>query len=266
MRIVSGVICAWRPVATVEKAIGSMHGFWPFVFYESDSPKPVTGIQRVFRRPSAMASRTDGITIGPAGQFGNFQNWIQSARDLLELDKSAQAILIAEDDALFAPGIRELLERDLWPSDDCGLVSLYCPNVTEYLSRGYGLFRTNRAGLLGAVAMVFPRNVLEAIVYDESVATWRSDDRRFKPWTRKDVDEWIGITLKKHGYSAWHYSPSLVLHFSPSANKDNSSLGHGVAKGSRQCRQWVGHTPHDLLKAFPHDSRLSSHSVRVFRD
>jgi len=261
MNFASGIIVARRPVPTVEKTIASMEGFYPSVFCEPDAPRPISGIQRVFRRPSSMATPGEGITVGPDGEFGNFQNWVQSARDLLKLDRTAQAILIAEDDALFAPGIRELLERDLWPSNDCGVVSLYCPNVTEYLSRGYGLFRTKRAGLLGAVSMVFPRHVLEAIVYDESVETWRFGDTRFKPWTRKDVDEWIGIVLKKHGYSAWHYSPSLVLHFSPSAKKSNSSLGHAVARGSRQCRQWVGHTPHDLLKAFPHDPRLPAHPV-----
>lgn len=264
MRIASGVIVARRPVSTVDRVVESMSGFWPFAFCEPDAPKTARSVQRVFRRPSAMASIGEGIAVGPDGEFGNFQNWIQSARDLLELDNGADAIMIAEDDALFAPGIRELLERDLWPSSDCGAVSLYCPNVTEYLSRGYGLFRTQRAGLLGAVAMVFPREVLKAIVYDVSVETWRSGDTRFKPWTRKDVDEWIGFILKIHGYSAWHYSPSLVLHYSPSANKSNSSLGHAVARGARQCRQWVGHTPHDLLKSFPkvrHDTDLPSHPV-----
>jgi hypothetical protein len=259
MKFRSGIIMAPRPEATIMRCFRSMQlaGFDPQIFAEPESTKLFAT-----KRPDAIAPVGEGITPSPAGVFGNFQNWIQAARDLLVDADPSDAILIAEDDALFAQNIAPVLERDLWPSTSCGCVSLYCPNATHYkqITSGLNLTQvetpqklTNRVNLLGALGLLFPATVLRNLVYHPSVTLWhgshkQAENPNTKPWERKAVDTWIGRTLVQMGYSLWHYSPSLVLHYEPVGSKSNSSLGHSSAKRMRQARSFVGEQPMDLLR------------------
>ena len=183
---------------------------------------------------------------------------------LASLNDRERTILMVEDDAMFAPNIMPVLERDLWPSETCGCVSLYCPNMTHYKHNYNGLNLTRieapgimgRSGnLVGALALLFPVHVLRDLVYHPSVATWggshaQAEDPKTKPWERKAVDTWVGRTLVQMGYTIWHYSPSMVLHYEPERGRTNSTMGHSAASRTRQARSFVGTNARDLTKVF----------------
>jgi len=275
MKFRTGIIMAPRPVPTVLRCMNSLElsGFQPQIFAEPETTKLFA-----INRPDAIAPIGGGIRPSDSGVFGNFQNWIQTARDLLVNADPSDAILIAEDDAVFAPDLIPMLERDLWPVPSCGCISLYCPNMSNYRQIIPGLNLTqietpdrlsSRGNLVGALGMLFPASVLKDLVYHPSVASWngshrQSENPHTKPWERKAVDTWIGRTLAQMGHSIWHYSPSLVMHYEPVGVKSNSSIGHGPAKRVRQARLFVGEKPKDLLRLFK--QRTSRHDIPANSD
>lgn len=261
-----------RPIITAEECLKSIESSGictaqdAYLFCE---PGSEYGRRGDVVRPDTFAEVEHGITPSPEGRFGNFQNWIQAARDmcaLASLNDREKTILMVEDDAMFAPNLMPVLERDLWPSPRCGCVSLYCPNMTHYKQQFSGLNLTRieapgiigRSGnLVGALALLFPVEVLRQLVYHPSVATWpgshaQADRPDTKPWERKAVDTWVGRTLVQMGYTIWHYSPSMIMHYEPERGKSNSTMGHSAASKSRvrQARSFVGMKPRDLTKVF----------------
>lgn len=273
MNLGIGIIRAPRPESTVQKTIDSLRASFPegtqpiCVFQEPGSGQAPLRCAYI-ERPEILGLGDSAFESSPEGTFGNFQNWIQTARDLLWRHQTRDTLMICEDDALFAPGILQLLERDLWPAKNCGVVSLYCPNMSQYgRTRGLnqahvvrtGFAPTTRNNLVGSLALVFPRHVLEKVAYHKSIDQWGGSHAQVrskgaKPWERKAVDTWIGRTLVELKTTIWHYSPSLVLHYSPFDSKSNSSLGHDAPRGTHSVRQgyeWVGSQEQDLCSLYP---------------
>lgn len=268
MEICCSVLTAERPISTLAKSIGSAIQN-EITGRVSEDPPPIGTIDHEPIRRY--------LTAGHDGRYGNFQGWIRAARlslalevDLKEIvgvDKSPhEAIIMMEDDAILAPNVLPLLKRDLWPSADCGCVSLYCPAMTHYSASQAGLHKAriklpDRPGrvatnnLVGALALVFPRHVLEELAYHPSIKTWpgshaQAENPDTKSWERKAVDTWIGRTLLSMGKTVWNYYPSLVQHYEPDPTKSNSSLGHGRSRNARSAYRWVGPEPKDLLSMF----------------
>lgn len=250
MNIASGVLVAPRPIATVRKTVETMkaNGLSPWLFFEPGCVDENLGPS--VNRPHTVSP--SDLVPSPEGVFGNFQNWLQAARDLLELAPAASAYLIAEDDAVFAPGTIDLLRRDMWPDHRCGVISLYCPNHRQYIRSRPGLIRTTRPDLIGALAMVFPATVLRELAYHPSIKTWDGAHGQVNPnpWELKAVDTWIGRALRLMRRTPWHYNPSLIWHNNPDPKVSNSSLGNGMPGIKRQARAWVGEEPKDLAKIF----------------
>ena len=240
---------AKRDPPTVQATVDGLRRSWgdqPItVFREPDCEVEVQDCGRV-TRPNHLAG--EAMPHSEEGKFGNFGNWIQTARDILE-NTTAEVIMICEDDILIAPNIRHFVEEQLWPSTDCGVVSLYCPAMTQYRTTVRGLNETriklrepmgSMENLVGALALLFLPAVLRSIVYDDSVHGWRgshsqSRDSRTKLWERKAIDTWIGRTILKLGYKAYHFYPSLVEHAG-----DVSSMGHSGNHNVRSARSFVG--------------------------
>lgn len=209
----------------------------------------------LFIRPNRIAGKM--MPISPEGRMGNFGNWIQAGRDLLAKYPQHDTFLICEDDIAITPKIRSFIESRLWPASNCGVISLYCPAMSQYgtrpgLNRTVVLYQdplTSRGNLVGALALLFPRKALHDLVYNyDAITAWKGShsqarDPRTQPWERKAVDTWIGRTLVKMGYSIWHFYPSLVNHVG-----EVSSLGHGKSR-VRSARKWAGLNP-DLEKMF----------------
>jgi hypothetical protein len=262
MRIACGMIVARRPEMTAEhcrKRIQMSH--MPVITFGEPGCEELCA---TYKRPEHLAPIGKGIHPSPSGQFGNFQNWIQAARDMTFQEDYCDAVMMVEDDAHFAGDVTPILLRDLWPSADCGVVSLYCPNMTNYPQKVRGLNQTQvarpekmqRSGnLVGALALVFPFGVLKELAWHQSVGEWHGshsqyEDKSTKPWERKAVDTWIGRTLVSMGHTIWHYSPSMVLHYEPHRGRSNSSMGHSVASRTRQARAYVGDRHGDLSKLY----------------
>lgn len=265
MRWGLGVISAVRPVPTVQGTINSIRNAWGYsdqiyVFQEPDCSlldfRDDDGIA-VIRRPNG-SSEVNGIVPSPEGRFGNFQNWVQAAADLLDLEPDAEAFLICEDDALINVTSRDVVEGRLWPADDCGVVSLYCATRKSLQRRQPALTKPLEPGLFGCVAAVYPRMVLEALVTDPDVATFAGsvNQRNPRPWERKAVDTWIGKRLGEYGLSVWVFSPSLACHSIPPGMKENSSLQHGQHTMGRKEWKWVGLT-NDATGVYAPSERFS---------
>lgn len=197
------------------------------------------------------------MPVSPEGKMGNFGNWIQAVRDLLDKYPQSDTFLICEDDIEITQGISTFIGSRLWPARNCGAISLYCPAMAHYSFKP-GLNRTNviyhepamtHNNLVGALALLFPRRSLQDLVYNfDAINNWPGShwQRKNPPtpeWDRKAVDTWIGRTLVKMGYSIWHFYPSFVDHVG-----ETSSLGHGKSR-VRTARKWAGQNP-DLERMF----------------
>lgn len=205
----------------------------------------------IVNRPHSIAKNT--MPVSSIGTLGNFGNWIQSAKDLLALYHDCDTFLMCEDDILVSQGLAEFIAARLWPSEHCGCISLYSPSLRHYKT-GSGLCRTNvmytdvlstHHNLVGALCLLFPRNVLQDIVSDQaSIDDWRGShtqrrDSRTSPWDRKAIDTWIGRTLVHKGYEVWNFNPGLVKHVG-----FISSLGNRVPIHQRgKTPSWAGEHP-----------------------
>lgn len=242
MRWAIGVISSPRPIETCQRTIDTIRDSWPeqplTVFREPGCENAISNCGIVDRPLRWHVGIGDSINPSPDGRFGNFGNWIQCARDLLSVSsRTAEAILIAEDDAVFSSGIRDQIEGSLWPSENCGVVSLYAPNMSQYRTQRKGLVQTrirfrdpmsSVGNLVGALALVFRPEALSEIAFHKSIDEWKGSHSQSRagvegPWERKAVDTWIGRTVLSLGYSAWHFVPSMVSH---GGTGGNSSLGH----------------------------------------
>jgi len=155
---------------------------------------------------------------------GAWPTWRRALRRLIECHPRADALLISQDDALFCRGLREYLERTLWPGDRVALCSPYCPAV--YRSQKRGWHREDRGWLLiGAVCWALPHSAAEAILEDLG---------RLK--AQKHIDAHVGRWAQETGRSVWYHMPSLVQH----AADDNSTLGYASDPRLRMASDFIG--------------------------
>jgi hypothetical protein len=138
--------------------------------------------------------------------------WPNHYLALLELTlrrPDADAFLILQDDALIYDGenVREYLEQALWPGDRLPVVSLYCP--APYTARRYGWHAYRKAWVWGALALVFPRAVVQTYLRDRSVCRhrWRSGSGGLA-----QIDTLLGWWARRRGIPSWFPTPSLVQH------------------------------------------------------
>ena len=239
-RFAVGITSAPRPRPTLARCVASVigAGFAPTVYAEPGTD--LTGVScPVVVRPERL---------------GCWRNYVQTLRDLLAAEPRAQAIVIFQDDIVVAQRTREFLEHDLWPSDRTGVVSLYSPDFKLYEAREKtGWKRIHSQWLMGACAMVYPREVAEAL---SRHTTWRGGAKRTikDPAKWKAVDTWIGHAVHAEKRHAYYPNPSLCQHIA-----ETSSIGHGGNNSLRRGRhfrrsgKFAGEaiTPFDLFPDHP---------------
>ena len=76
-------------------------------------------------------------------RLGAFSNYYLGLTELVLRHTSADAYMMCQDDVVFAVGLRAYLEQSLWPADDVGVVSVYCPAHVA-VSRPFGFHRDER--------------------------------------------------------------------------------------------------------------------------
>lgn len=250
MRIVVGVMVAPRPVETVGITLRSLAaaGFASVTYFAEPGEYEFEKEKRfVIKRPHIYShEHQPEFTPSPGGQFGNFQNFVQSIRDLLLIDSSADAVMIVEDDALFCKNFRPLIEKGL-AAPHCGLLSLYAPNIRKFFDKEeVGLRVVTRKLFFGGVALVMPRGVAEEISQQSSILEWPGGRRQpvgIPPWEREASDAWIGRAVRALGRVIYCWNPSLALHYTPQPNAESNSSRTdrgGPHTGPRQAKNFIG--------------------------
>jgi GT2 family glycosyltransferase len=213
-------------------------GFSPIVFAE-----PGTDIEGL---PCAVVTRQS--------RLGIWRNYVQTLVDLLESYPSAQAILVLQDDVVLCKDVREFLEHDLWPGQNPGMVSIYCPEEKE--AGGVPGCDRRVSTVIGLCAAVYPRAAAEAIVASPFASDWRGrhDKNSYEPdpLKKKAIDTGVCETLKSLGLAVYNYRPSMAQHIA-----ETSAIGHGgssqVRPGNgmmyRQSRHFIGEdrSPFDVF-------------------
>ena len=215
----------------------------------------------VFAEPGSTI--TNRLTYHNEVKLGVWYNWIKSVRTALESD--ADVIMTVQDDCDFHPESKIFTESILWPSPDCGFVSLYTPkhysiyaaSVLKNLRRKNpntpdirppGVNRIYTQSLWGACALVWPRKILEQVIEHRVIETWvgavpRSGNpavykkRKENPSTIANSDTAIGKIMNQMHRSMWFVDPSLVSHVAK-----YSSIGHGGNDGKRNAYRIADHT------------------------
>jgi len=236
LRWACAITTAPRSPSTLERSALSLQatGFEPLLCAEpgTEIPPLLDRLPRIVR----------------AERLGAFGNWIQTLRDLLENFPDAEALLIAQDDVIYAPDLKRFLEHDLWPANDVGCVSIYSPDKAGYedASGPQGCRPVDSRWLIGACALVFPRDVARQIVDHELATNWRGRAKGevIEPTEKKAVDTFVGHVLAELNRRPYFYNPSFAQHIA-----DRSTLGHGGATGIRRSGTFAGEdvSPFSLL-------------------
>ena len=243
---------ATRPISSLQETIDSvLSEDWTniTVFAEPDT-ETASGACRTIQRPETVSPRIFDM-LGPAGRFGAYQNFVQSMADMLVLHPDATAFLYVQDDVIFAPGTKELLERDLWPSQRTGIVSPYCPNFKGYRAETPRLKRINDRNLMGALCYAMPREAVEEMLRLPLVQTWKGGVRQtLVGHNRKALDAFAGHAMAALNRKVFFYTHSMCEHYSPRGNSlGNSSVGNGNNIGYRREFSQVKERPVDHFPA-----------------
>ena len=144
---VVGLTTAPREESTVEESIRSLAAAgWgdPHVFAEPHSPIPdCVEPQNLTVRPQTM---------------GAWPNWLLSATELYLRSPQADAYLIVQDDVVYAQGLREYLEKELWPAERLGIVALHTASHWGHRAPARILSDRARLGCLGGAGLRHPES------------------------------------------------------------------------------------------------------------
>ncbi|MCA9070706.1 MAG: hypothetical protein KDA84_17370, partial [Planctomycetaceae bacterium] len=226
-RIAVGVAAAPRNPPTIRECLHSLKraGFEKVRVFSDN------GLQL-----SAEEQQLCAQEIQRSGRLGAWQNFVQSARDLLELEPNADGILMVQDDAIFCRNVQSFVTRLPIPAG-AGVVLLGAAPIYTPLGRGLVRLTPDQADdLRGAWALLFPRHALESLVKHDLASTWQGwANRRIEnPADRKGVDTFVGRVMNNLGLDCYPYVPSLVDHVGM------STLGHGAAVGHRAAALFPG--------------------------
>jgi len=156
-----------------------------------------------------------------------FPNFVRLLRHLLVRRPHAKYFHLVQDDTVFALGLREYLEKYLWPTPKGGCVSLYTPSHYASIPAKNGWIEVTRKytrNIWGACSLVFPREVAEQL------------HARSRWWKRKgQIDVWVGQEIRRMGLTYCCASPSLAQHIG-----GDSPMKHGPATGRRRAADFVG--------------------------
>ena len=205
MRIATVVLTAPRPMATLQRTLKSLQAAgWP----AGDGPG---GEVRIY---------DDGTS------RGHFRAYMQALQQAVKHD--ADAYLIVEDDVVFCRGLRQYLQRTLWPGpvEKIALCSPYCPRAYRGNRRGWNDTQSRRAHYLaGSQAWIFPPQAARAILAEVApLETTHNAD-----W---EIGKWAFAT----GRQIWYHTPSLAQH----EGIGNSALGDNTITDIRHAADFIG--------------------------
>ncbi len=164
--------------------------------------------------------------------IGAWPNYYLALAELLMREPEADAYMIVQDDSLFADfGVRDYLERILWPGKRPGVVSLFCSRAYTQAKPGWYAFPG--VWVWCALAFVFPREAAQRFLADRDVVLHRWSKARHN---LAEIDWRVGQWAADHGVPVYYPTPSLVQHIG-----EVSSLWKGLRLlGDRRANWFVG--------------------------
>jgi len=165
----------------------------------------------VFAEPDSLIPKalSFGRITTRASTMGAWPNWLLSLTELTLREPHADAYLMIQDDAVFCNGLRAYLEKNLWPSNQLGVVSLH---TASHFARSdlSGFFRTTVGwGAWGAMGYVFPNASARALMRHPLVVNHRN---RGRSDGLHNVDSVVGEWCKRTGLDFYMHAPSLCQH------------------------------------------------------
>ncbi|MEX2119029.1 MAG: hypothetical protein WD847_05400 [Pirellulales bacterium] len=139
-------------------------------------------------------------------RMGAWPSYYLALAELLMRQPDAEAFLLVQDDALFAPfpETRDYLQRVLWPGPP-GLATLFCSRA--YVRPQPGWYRFEGLYVWSAQAFVFSRQAAQQFLADSEVLRHRST-----PDGLASIDSVIGRWALHQGIPIYYPVPSLVQH------------------------------------------------------
>lgn len=167
--------------------------------------------------------------------LGAFPSWLLGLSELYLRAPRADAYLMCQDDVLFAENIRVYLEETLWPAEEVGVVSLYCP--AHYGTNGAPGFYVENHGwnTWGALAYVFPNPAVRALLADEQVIAHRHHGRADG---MRNIDSVVGSWCRRSGLPYFVHAPSLSQH----TGRTSTLYPRSSARGRRRAARFVSDT------------------------
>tara|TARA_R110002111_G_scaffold164386_3_gene230586 strand:+ start:41813 stop:42415 length:603 start_codon:yes stop_codon:yes gene_type:complete len=165
-----------------------------------------------------------------------FPNWYLALTEMFLREPKAEAYLICQDDVLFARGIRDYLEAKLWPANDIGVVSLYCPSHEH--RNGISGFRLINPGwgAWGALAYLFSNPGIRSILADEKVL----NHRHAGPANgERNIDSIVGDWCRRQKLPYFVHLPSLAQHIGRTSTIWSSNNN----RGRRRAIEFTGTLP-----------------------
>ena len=202
----------------------------------------------IFAEPGS--TNTNCLTIHNSTKLGIWNNWVNSVRCALKTD--AEVIMTVQDDTLFHPDSKKFVESIMWPSPDCGFISLYTPKHytirRDKTIRPVGVNKIVTKSLWGACALVWPREVLEKVINHPLIEAWAGAppksgnkeviQRRIdNPHTIANSDTAIGKIMNRMKYTMRFVDPPPVQHIARF-----STISHGDNTGRRNAYRIADHS------------------------
>ena len=164
-------------------------------------------------------------------KLGAFPNWYVTLTELVMLLPNADAFAVVQDDIVCTTGLRDYLEKTLWPAPELGVVSAYCPShYSRGEARGY-FVENNGWDTWGALFYIFPNPSAKAILSDSLVTSHR--------WSGpagglRNIDSVVGNWCQQRSLAYFVHNPSLVQHIG-----DTSTIFQAANQGKRRASQFV---------------------------
>lgn len=260
--------CKDATVSTVAPIVPTFTSEVPWVVTVTTAPRAINYLPACLQS-LAVAGWTDPVVFAepeskvPAGvttvqnetRRGCFHNWVHSARWALE-NTTADQILMVQDDVVVHPDSRKVFESHcMWPKD-AAFVSLYTPS--HYSKKKAGILKVTTRNLWGTCAVVWRREILEAVIGSQLIQTWqglpparkkgeRSDhhrqrrieftnERKKNPHKINNSDYAAGLAVVRLRKRMYFLSPSPARHIATV-----SSIGHAGNTGKRNCGPCADH-------------------------
>lgn len=179
----------------------------------------------------ARAGFSNVLTCSDIERRGHTRSWLHVLRLLLQMSPNADAYFVCEDDVVFCLGLRDYLERSLWPAqrETVAICSPYSPTPYCRSTRGWHC-ENHGFSLISSLTWILSPETARAIL-----SRFDSNDS-----FSYNADAIIGDWALRADKSVWYHTPSLAQH----VGLGNSALGDNSISDIRQAVDFVGEQFH----------------------